>query len=98
MNILIVGSSSGLGKEIFEQNIKIGNQIFAVSKYSNNSTYENHLNCAAGIVKTDLTNIKTQKDIDILLDKIPKIDQIYFAIGAATAPPEPEFSKRTTIE
>ena len=29
MNILIVGSSSGLGKEIFEQNIKTDNQIYA---------------------------------------------------------------------
>ena len=90
MNILIVGSSSGLGKEIFEQNIKIGNQIYAISKYSNNSTYENHLNSAAKIVKTDLTNINTQKDINLLLDKIPQIDQIYFAIGGG-------FGKRDTL-
>ena len=81
MNILIVGSSSGLGKEIFEQNIKKGNQIYAISKYSNNSTYEVHLNNAAAIVKTDFTNINTQKDTDLILDGIPIIDQIYFAIG-----------------
>ena len=43
MNILIVGSSSGLGKEIFEQKLKLGDQIYALSKYSNSSIYKDHL-------------------------------------------------------
>ena len=81
MNILIVGSSSGLGKEIFEQNIKTRNQIYAISKYSNNSTYKDHLNNAAAIVRSDFINIKTQKDIDSILEKIPTIEKIYFAVG-----------------
>ncbi len=81
MNILIVGSSSGLGKEIFEQKYKLGDQIYAISKYSNISVYENHSNKAKAIIKKDLTDIDKQEKINHLLNNLPEINQIYFAIG-----------------
>ena len=40
MNILIVGASSGLGKEIFDQRIKKGDDIYAISRYSKDEVYE----------------------------------------------------------
>ena len=81
MNILIVGSSSGLGKEIFEQKLKLGDQIYALSKYSNSSIYKDHLRNARAINKIDFADIKTQEEINLLFNNLPEIDQIYFAIG-----------------
>ena len=81
MNTLIVGSSSGLGKEILEQKIKKGDEIFAISRYSNHLIYKEHLNQANLIIKADLASFDEQNQFDPLLKHIPSLDQIYFAIG-----------------
>ena len=81
MNILIVGSSSGLGKEILEQKIKNGNNIYAISKYTNESIYNTHYEHTKSIIKADLSKIDKQQEINFLLKDMPDFEQIYFAIG-----------------
>ena len=81
MNILIVGSSSGLGKEILEQKINKGSNLYAISKYSNKSIYNAHQEYTKAIIKADLSEIDTQQEINFLLKDMPSFDQIYFAIG-----------------
>tara|TARA_B100000161_G_C33508015_1_gene394990 strand:- start:4 stop:735 length:732 start_codon:yes stop_codon:yes gene_type:complete len=81
MNILIVGASSGLGKEIFDQRIKKGEDIYAISRYSKDEVYEYQIKYSKKIIKVDLASIKEQKEINSLIENFPSLDQIYFTLG-----------------
>ncbi len=81
MNILIVGAGSGLGKEIFDQQIKKGDDIYAISRYSSNEVYENHLKYSKQIIKVDLESIKKQNELNSLIKSFPSLDQIFFTVG-----------------
>ncbi len=80
MNILIVGASSGLGKEIFDQQINKAD-IFAISRYSKNSVYEYQIKHSKKIIKLDLDSLKEQRELDSLIKDFPALDQIYFTVG-----------------
>jgi len=81
MNILIIGSSNGLGKEIFEQKKDTNADIYTISKYSNSKVYDDHLKHTKQLIKTDLAKIQNQAEINLIVNKFPILDQIYFLIG-----------------
>lgn len=81
MSILIVGSSSGLGKEIFEQLAEQKSELSTISRYSNTKVYETQRSYSKKAVKCDLTNLSRQTDFDDITKELPKIEQLYFSIG-----------------
>ena len=81
MNILIVGASSGLGKEIFEQQINKGDDIYTMSRYSKDEVFEYQVIYSKKIIKVDLGSIKKQTEVNSLIDEFPPLDKIYFTLG-----------------
>jgi len=80
LSTLIVGSSNGLGKQIFNLCNFNKESLYGISRYTNTSTYELHCK-KAKILKVDLLAYNTQKEFDELIAPIPSISNLFITIG-----------------
>ncbi len=80
LSTLILGSSNGLGKQIFDLCNANQESLYGISRYTNNSTYELHCK-KAKITKVDLLAFKAQQEFDDLIAQIPCLSKLFITIG-----------------
>jgi NAD(P)-dependent dehydrogenase (short-subunit alcohol dehydrogenase family) len=80
LNSLVVGSSSGLGRKIFESISESSLNVYGVSRYRNIDTFEHHL-AAGNARRVDLLNFNSQSDFHSLISQLPSFKRIYLCIG-----------------
>ena len=80
--ILVIGSSSGLGRSIFEQSANAGMKVLGVSRYSDDSILLRHkeMSCA---IQQDLLEMHSQSEFDDFFESIniESINQLFIVIG-----------------
>lgn len=80
MTSLIIGSGSGLGKAIFEEEASISEQTYGFSRYTNSITFKNH-ELIGKPRAVNLLSLRCQDDFDELVRNLPNFDRVYYVIG-----------------
>lgn len=74
MNVLITGTSSGLGESLCEQYIESGHKVFSITRNKSSQKVKLNINC-------DLENNEDVRNILCYLDDVESFDYVYLNAG-----------------
>ena len=80
MNVLIVGSSSGLGRSLLEYYAALNHCVIGISRYNDINILNKHQKIAS-IVAKDLLECKSQDSFLEVVRELPSLDLCIYCIG-----------------
>ena len=81
MNSLVVGSSSGLGCQLYESiSRRPHSSVYGLSRYKNLDRFNSH-SLVGNVKRVDFLEYTSQKTFDDLFSELPNFSNIYLTIG-----------------